>query len=78
MQYTSEEFARKIVHLQNNSSTINFIIGGTLGLNRNLVDFCDEKICFSKMTFPHTLIKIFLLEQIFRGFKIMNNEKYHH
>ena len=44
----------------------------------NLKQLCNDKICFSKMTFPHQLIRVFLLEQIFRAFKISNNEKYHH
>ena len=59
------------------NSNITFIIGGSLGLNENLLTTCQEKICFSKMTFPHQLIRVFLLEQIFRGFKISNNETYH-
>ena len=77
-QYTSEEFASKIEDLQQITSEINFIIGGSLGMNEELKNYCNEKICFSKMTFPHQLIRIFLLEQIFRAFKINNNETYHH
>ena len=42
-----------------------------------VLDSCNEKICFSKLTFPHQLIRIFLLEQIYRSFKIANNETYH-
>ena len=64
--------------LQMTNSTINFIIGGSLGLSNEIKNFSNEKICFSKMTFPHQLIRVFLLEQIFRSFKINNNEKYHH
>ena len=77
-QYTSEEFASKINDLQNYNSTISFIIGGSLGMNNTLKNICNEKISFSKMTFPHQLIRVFLLEQIFRAFKIANNESYHH
>lgn len=77
-QYTSEEFASKINDLQNYNSTISFIIGGSLGMNNTLKNICNEKISFSKMTFPHQLMRLFLLEQIFRSFKILNNEKYHH
>jgi len=77
-QYTSEEFASKLENLQQITSEINFIIGGSLGMNDELKNYCNEKICFSKMTFPHQLIRIFLLEQIFRAFKINNNETYHH
>lgn len=77
-QFTSEEFASKINDLQNYNSTISFIIGGSLGMNNNLKNLCNEKIAFSKMTFPHQLMRLFLLEQTFRAFKILNNEKYHH
>lgn len=76
--YTSEDFAEKISELQITNSSITFIIGGSLGMNNTLKNMCNEMICFSKMTFPHQLIRVFLLEQIFRGFKINNNEKYHH
>ena len=59
------------------SSQITFIIGGSLGLTQQILDLSNQKICFSKMTFPHQLIRIFLLEQLFRSFKISNNETYH-
>ncbi len=76
--YTSEEFAENLSELQITNSSITFIIGGSLGINDTLKNMCNEKVCFSKMTFPHQLIRVFLLEQIFRCFKINNNEKYHH
>lgn len=76
-QYTSEEFANKISNIQLTKSTINFIIGGSLGFNEKILNHCNESICFSKMTFPHQLIRVFLLEQIFRSFKIINGEEYH-
>ena len=77
-QFSSEEFSKKITDISLNSfSSITFIIGGTLGLYENVLKASDELICFSKMTFPHQLIRIFLLEQIFRAFKISNNETYH-
>ena len=76
-QYTSEEFSAEIQNISMNSSNITFIIGGSLGFSSNLLDMCNKKICFSKMTFPHQLIRVFLLEQIFRGFKIANKETYH-
>ena len=77
-QYTSEEFSEKIeeIKLQGNSS-ITFVIGGTLGIGKEILDRSKEKICFSKMTFPHQLIRIFLLEQLFRAFKISSGETYH-
>lgn len=77
-QHTSEEFSKKIDDIALNfNSTINFVIGGTLGLTDNLLSLSNEKICFSKMTFPHQLIRVFLLEQLFRAFKISKGETYH-
>ena len=76
-EYTSVEFSKKLENLSMTTSKITFIIGGSLGLTENLLNQCNEKICFSKMTFPHQLIRIFLIEQIYRAFKISNNECYH-
>lgn len=76
-QYTSEEFSSEIQKLSMVSSHITFIIGGSLGLTNDLLNQCHQKICFSKMTFPHQLIRVFLLEQLFRAFKIANGETYH-
>ncbi len=76
-QVTSEEFAKRIEQISNTNSSITFIIGGTLGIGEEILNTSKEKICFSKMTFPHQLIRVFLLEQIFRAFKICNNETYH-
>lgn len=77
-QFSSEEFSSKIDSIAlNYNSSITFIIGGTLGISNEVLNSANEKICFSKMTFPHQLIRIFLLEQLFRAFKISNNETYH-
>ena len=76
-ELSSEEFSKTIENISMENSSITFIIGGSLGLTKELLNKCDKKICFSKMTFPHQLIRIFLLEQIFRAFKISNNETYH-
>ncbi len=76
-QLTSEEFSKKIEDISMQNSHISFVIGGTLGLTKQLLDKCDFKICFSKMTFPHQLIRVFLLEQIYRAFKISYGETYH-
>ena len=76
-QYSSEEFSKKLDDLSMQTSNVTFIIGGSLGLTNELLSSCQEKICFSKMTFPHQLFRIFLLEQTFRAFKISNNETYH-
>lgn len=77
IEYTSEEFSKQLEKLSMKTSHITFIIGGSLGLTDNLLKECNSKICFSKMTFPHQLIRVFLLEQIFRAFKIQNGETYH-
>ena len=74
---SSIEFSQKIQDISMERSSISFIIGGSLGLSQTLLNCVDYKICFSNMTFPHQLIRIFLLEQIYRGFKISNNETYH-
>ena len=77
-QFTSEEFSKKLDEITiKGYSTINFVIGGTLGLTKEVLDSSNELISFSKMTFPHQLIRVFLEEQLFRAFKISNNEIYH-
>ena len=76
--YSSTEFSNKIQNLSLETSNICFLIGGSLGLTDELLSNCKEAICFSKMTFPHQLIRVFLLEQLFRAFKIANGERYHH
>ena len=77
-EFSSEDFSKKIENIALNfNSSITFVIGGTLGLNEEILSLASEKICFSKMTFPHQLIRVFLLEQLFRAFKISNNETYH-
>ncbi len=77
-QYSSEDFAEKMKNIALLNSHITFLIGGTLGMSKELLNNCQELISFSKMTFPHQLIRVFLLEQLFRNFKIQNNETYHH
>lgn len=75
---SSEEFADKIQDITlHGYSTINFVIGGTTGLARELVTNSNFVFSFSKLTFPHQLIRLFLSEQIFRAFKIINHERYH-
>lgn len=59
------------------SSDIAFIIGGSLGLSKLILEKAHLKLSFSKMTFPHQLMKLILVEQIYRSFRIMNNEPYH-
>lgn len=76
-QFSSEEFSESIQNLSMKTSHITFIIGGSLGMSEKLLNLANQKICFSKMTFPHQLIRVFLLEQLFRAFKIANGETYH-
>ena len=58
-------------------SSIAFVIGGSLGLSKAVIDRADYKLSFSKMTFPHQLMRVVLLEQIYRGYRILNGEPYH-
>lgn len=77
-QLSSEEFSKKIDDIGLNfNSSVTFVIGGTLGLTNQVLTRSNEKLCFSKMTFPHQLIRVFLLEQLFRAFKISKGETYH-
>ena len=73
----SDEFSKELDTLSLMTSSITFVIGGSLGITTKLLSLSKKSICFSKMTFPHQLIRVFLLEQLFRGFKISNNETYH-
>lgn len=59
------------------NSNLAFIIGGSLGLSKAVLSRADFSLCFSKMTFPHQLMRVILLEQIYRGYRIINNEPYH-
>lgn len=75
---TSPELASQIDKICiNGHSHIVFIIGGSLGLSENVSKRSDFKLSFSKMTFPHQLMRVILLEQIYRAFRINNNEPYH-
>lgn len=77
-QYSSEEFSAKIQCLGlRGESHIVFIIGGSIGLAPAILQNAKELLSFSKMTFPHQLMRVVLLEQIYRGFRIMNGEPYH-
>lgn len=75
---SSEEFADKINNLMiEGRSHITFIIGGSLGLSDEVEKNVQMKLSFSKMTFPHQLMRMILLEQVYRGFRIIRNEPYH-
>ena len=74
----SVELSQKIEELGvKGVSHIVFVIGGSLGLSDNVLKRADYKLSFSKMTFPHQLMRVILLEQIYRSYRIVNNEPYH-
>lgn len=77
-QLTSEELSEKLssLGLEGNSDVV-FIIGGSLGLSDAVMKRSNFALSFSKMTFPHQLMKVVLLEQVYRGFRIMKGEPYH-
>lgn len=77
-QKTSEELSDIIKTAGiNGCGEITFIIGGSNGLSDEVKRLADMRLSFSKMTFPHQLMRVILLEQVYRGFKILNNENYH-
>lgn len=76
-EISSVEFASKIENIFNINSNITFIIGGSYGLSNRIKELSNYKLSFSKMTFPHQLFRVILLEQIYRAYKINNNESYH-
>lgn len=74
----SVELSEKIESLGiNGTSHIAFVIGGSLGLDDRVLSRADYKLSFSKMTFPHQMMRVVLLEQIYRAYRIINNEPYH-
>lgn len=76
-QFSSEEFSSKIDSTLKDFSTITFFIGGSNGVDDSLRNLVNLRWSFSKLTFPHQLIRVMLLEQIYRMFKINSNQAYH-
>lgn len=75
---SSEKFSEKIERLGiSGVSHIIFVIGGSIGLDKELLKKADYRLSFSRMTFPHQLMRVILLEQIYRGYRILSNEPYH-
>ena len=75
---SSEQLAKKIDTLAvGGTSDIAFIIGGSEGISEEIKQMCQYRLSFSKMTFPHQLMRVILLEQIYRSFKIIRKESYH-
>lgn len=76
-QLTSIELSKKIEELETTNPNITFIIGGSYGISKEIKELSNFKLSFSKLTFPHQLFRVILLEQIYRAYKIKNNETYH-
>ena len=74
---SSEEFSKKIEKLSLSNSEISFVVGASNGIHEIIKSACNEKISFSPMTFPHQLMRVIFLEQLYRGFTILNNIAYH-
>ena len=77
LELDSVELSNKISNTLINNSNITFIIGGSYGVGDEIRNICNMRLSFSRLTFPHQLFRIILLEQIYRSYKIMNNEEYH-
>lgn len=75
--YSSEQLADKVKKLMLTTGEISFIIGASNGLHDEIKNLCKEKISFSPMTFPHQLMRVIFLEQLYRAFTIINNISYH-
>ncbi len=75
--YDSPEFARKIAAWSMTGRRLVLVIGGSLGLSPAVIARADETLSFSRFTFPHQLMRVILLEQVYRAFKIGANERYH-
>jgi len=76
-QITSEELALKLENLETSSKEIVFVIGGSFGLDDEVIKRSDFSLSFSNFTFPHQLMFLILTEQIFRAYSIVNNKQYH-
>ncbi len=76
-EISSVDLAQKINNLYLSNSSLVFVIGGSYGLHSSIQNRSNYKLSFSKLTFPHQLFRVLLLEQIYRSFKINNNESYH-
>lgn len=78
VSWSSEQFADELLNLSfQGKNQVTFIIGGSNGLSEEVLKRANQKLSFSKMTFPHQLMKLILLEQVYRAFKIQRREPYH-
>ncbi|MBO4494438.1 MAG: 23S rRNA (pseudouridine(1915)-N(3))-methyltransferase RlmH [Clostridiales bacterium] len=77
-QMTSEEWAEHMISgFEKGGAELVIVIGGSCGLSPEVIARANERLCLSKMTFTHQMTRLIILEQVYRGFKIHNNEKYH-
>lgn len=76
-QISSEEFSEKLDKLSLTESTITFVIGGSYGVNQSVKTKIEDKISFGRVTYPHNIARVLLLEQIYRAFMILSGSKYH-
>ena len=76
-QITSEELAKTLDNTLTINSNITFVIGGSYGIDQSIKNKANFHVSFSSLTFPHQLFRVLLLEQIYRAYKINNNESYH-
>ena len=77
-QFSSEDFADNFQNLMNRgNSKFDFYIGGPYGLTREFEEKFNQKLSLSKMTMPHDLVRLFLTEQVYRAFSILNGTEYH-
>jgi len=77
-KYSSKEFSEEIKKLQENYQTVLFIIGGPKGLDESILKTTNLKLSLSSFTFTHQMARVFLLEQLYRSFMILNNRRYHY
>ena len=73
----SIEFSNKFLQITNTNSNIDIVIAGSLGFSNDVIERANYRLCLSKMTFTHQMTRAIVLEQIYRAFKIINNETYH-
>lgn len=76
-KFSSEEFSKNLDKIKNTNSEITFVIGGSYGIDKSIKDTANFKMSFSDMTFPHTLARVMLVEQLYRAFTISVDGKYH-
>ena len=76
-EFSSEELSSFILNKQSETSQITFIIGGSYGVSREVEEKANFKLSFSRLTFPHQLMRVIFLEQLYRSFTIIHNKGYH-